>query len=360
VVSNTAGIGFGYLLPKREPERRLVHLSAVFERILNNITVIEPDPPSPTLPEVEPIRTEPELGRMCVGAYLAGEFRLWCICRELTRQADGSGKVSRKALRGVLERYGITYTRQHFNALLRAGNRLFWNLSKRYIYLRSRQFVAVELAKRHPELVETNRPGVREMYVSPAGSLEQWEAMIYAAWHMYREGPTISRIQLDKLFNRSQETLRRWERDRLQNIITVRSNYAQCHDARDINFTPPQDSFTYLAEVRTRTGTYIVERLSWRLPNTYSPTGIRQHHRKGQARKVRSAINHHLTTPAEERHGGTHMVKRYFDSGDAIRCYTQKHNTIGYLWRGETPRQIGVFEPSTDGFTRTRAGERIG
>ena len=90
--------------------------------------------------------------------------------------------------------------------------------------------------------------------------------MIYASWLMYREGPTISRIQLEKLFNRTQETIRRWERDRLQSIINIRPNYAQLHDPRAIDFTPPEDRFTYLAEVRTSTGTYIVERLSWRLP----------------------------------------------------------------------------------------------
>ncbi|MAS35620.1 MAG: hypothetical protein CL610_16540 [Anaerolineaceae bacterium] len=346
-----------YLTAPPQLDATATKLQVAVQRYMEGIKITE-SKPSPV--EAEAIRIEPELGRMSTGAYMAGEFRLWCICQELTRQADGSGKVAKKALRDVLQRYGINYTRQHYNALLRAGNRLFWNLSKRYVFLRSRQFVAVALAIRHPELVQTNRPGVREMYVSPAGSLERWEAMIYASWLMYREGPTISRIQLEKLFNRTQETIRRWERDRLQSIITIRPNYAQLHDPRAIDFTPPEDRFTYLAEVRTSTGTYIVERLSWRLPNTYSPTGIRQHHRKGQARKVRTAINHHLTNPADKRHGGMHMVKRYFDSGEAIRCYTQKHQTIGYLWRGETPRQIGIFEPSTDGFTRTRAGEKIG
>ena len=35
------GVSWGYLLPKREPERKLTHVSDVFTRILAHLTVVE-------------------------------------------------------------------------------------------------------------------------------------------------------------------------------------------------------------------------------------------------------------------------------------------------------------------------------
>jgi hypothetical protein len=184
--------------------------------------------------------------------------------------------------------------------------------------------------------------------------------MLYAGWMTYRESPTISRERLEKLFNRSQETLRCWEQDRLENILTIQPNYAQCHDAREIDFLPGEGCFTYTAQVFTKNGTEYVTRLSWRLPNTYQPRGIRQHPRKGQASKVRACVNDALANPLDERHEGTQIAKRYFTSGESLRSYLSKHETIGYLWRGATRRDVGIWEPSTNGFGVTRAGEKMG
>lgn len=88
------------------------------------------------------------------------------------------------------------------------------------------------------------------------------------------------------------------------------------------------------------------------MPNTY------QHSRKGQAQKVRSSVNRVLANSLDERHEGTQIAKRYFTSGDSLRVYVAKYQTIGYLWRGRTKYEVGIWEPSTDGFGVTRAGER--
>jgi hypothetical protein len=347
----------GYPLPQRtEAISFETRVQTVVQQFLGRVPVSDESPPAA---EAEPIRTEPELGRICVGGYCGSEFRLWTICRHLTREGDGSGKVSKKALRAILERFGISYTRQHLNRLLAAGNRLFWNLSKRSIYLRNPTYIATRLIALYPDLAVTNRPGVRDVYLSPAGSLEQWEAMIYIGWLTHREGLTISREELERLFNRDQETLRRWEQTRLSGMITVRRNFAQA-DPRQIPFTPPLHSQPYVAEVHTASGIETAIRVYWQLPNTYDPHGIRQHPYKGQARKTRKAANNCFDPPADERRGGMHRLKRYFDSGESLRSYTQQHQTQGYLWRGENRQGVGMFEPSENGFGVTTARERAG
>ena len=356
---HATGVSYGYLLPQREPERRLTPISDVLQRIVDNITVVEPTPPCPTVSDVEPIRIEAELGRASTNIHKAAEFRIWSICHHLTRIGDGSGVISKKALKSALARFGISYTRQHLNHLLRIGIGIFWDVSKRSIFIRSRQTVAVNLGQLSPTLFATNRPGNRDMYVSPAGSLEQWEAMIYAAWLMYRQDPTISREQLETLFNRDQNTLRRWEQTRLENIIQIKPNYAQVDLNRLGHITPPADSQVYTAKVFTSAGVEYVTRLFWRLPNTYSVSGIRQHPRKGQARKVRATVNEQFDYPADQRHGGTHNQKRYFTSGDHLRWFMEKHALICYLWRGANKRWVGFWELSMDGFGVTRPGERI-
>jgi hypothetical protein len=361
-LARATGIGWGYLLPTLQPDRSPIRLSFALSDWFAKLTVVQPEPepePKPDYSQVEPILADAELGRMCICVYRAAEFRIWSICRHLTREVDGAGAVSKKALRAALERFKIDYTSQHLNAILRAGNGLFWNLSKQSVFIRSRQYVAFRLVNLSPALVSTNKPGIKEVYLSPAGSLQQWEAMVYAGWLTYREAPTISRQRLEELFNRDQNTLRRWEQDRLENIITITPNYAQCHDARELNFLPGEGCFTYTAQVFTASGVEYVTRLSWRMPNTYQPSGIRQHPRKGQAQKVRSSVNRALANPLDERHEGTQIAKRYFTSGDSLRVYIAKHQTIGYLWRGRTKHEVGIWEPSTDGFGVTRAGERL-
>ena len=101
-----------------------------------------------------------------------------------------------------------------------------------------------------------------------------------------------------------------------------------------------------------------VVRVFWQLPNTYKPHGIRQHPRRGQAGKVRKTANACFNHPANQRRGGKHRLRRYFDSGEGLRTYTAKHHIQGYLWRGENRLGVGMFEPSVDGFGLTRPCER--
>lgn len=343
-------------MPQCPTERQPVRMADALSKLFSNLKTKHPPTP-PT--DQATFRADPELGRVCVCLYIAAEFRLYVIARELTRQAGGSGKVSRDQLRLALSIYGIGYTTRHFNRLLKAGDGLFWRLTTKHLYLTHPGRVAANLAASAPEHFTTNRPGVRDIYLSPTGSLEQWEAAIYAGWLAHREGPTISRPALEKLFNRSSDTLRRWEQDQLDQVVTIRTNYAQCPDpAGEFHSYLPEHSQPYLANVRHNGAWVQHERVYWRLPNSYQTRAIRQHPRKGQAQKVRQRVNAALDRPADRKRGGDHVSRRYFDNAKHLKEFAAKHGSIGYLWRGENRHQAGVFEINRNGFPLTHPNER--
>lgn len=304
------------------------------------------------------IRIDPELARLSVGLSLAAQFRLWVVSRHLTRDDNGSGKVSKKYLKSILRRFEVIYTRQHINALLRAGKGLFWNADRQFLYLRSWSFVAKQLTQlaldNNPNLLD-NKPGTKDILLSPLGSLEQWEASIYAGWLYHRDHPTISREVLSKLFGRTPETIRRWEQTRLEKTVTVQKNYAQTPFVEVVDQVHPEPVFSYVA--KTSDGAQL--RLMWQLSNTYKVKGIKEHHHKGQAPKVRKQVNNQLQQPANQWRGGSPVVLLYFDSAKQLRGYLKDHDGVYYLWRGRNRHKQGIFEATETGWAETQARERI-
>ncbi len=355
--------------PESNEKRQALSLLTKRQILPNPIKVDEVDnapPPNPPYSPIEEtpaifIRVDPELGRLTIALHLANLFRIHTIARDMTRQAKGSGFVSKASLRTVLVEYGVRYTRRHFNRLLREGDGLFWTLAPKGIHIYSTKRAAKVLTppalEIDPALLETNQPGVRDVYLSPSGSLEQWEAMIYAGWMTHRNDPTISRETLEVLFGRSQDTLRRWEQNRLEDIITIRKNYSQSVIDDEL-WDYFEGSQAYLAEVWWNGEKHQQIRLMWRMPNTYKTKGIRQHAMKGQASKVRGTVNYELGQPADKRRGGRHSPKLYFDSAEKLKAYVRKRGGVRYLWRGENGHGHGMFEPNTSGFGMTSATER--
>ena len=337
--------------------------------------VIASQPPPET--RAEPIRMDVESGRLAIALHKAAEFRLWSIGRELVRQDQGSGKVPRKALYEALEGFQIGITRDHYSRLLRQGRGLFWRIDEvtETIYINSPRQVAPRLVEaaltENPQLVATNLPGGRDMYISVSDSHETFEANLYAGWMSYRENPTISREVLTTLFNRSGDSLRRWEQKRLQNSLTVRENYAQYEPNTD-NWERfiPDHARPYLANVR-REGHYgQVVRYRWRIPNTYKTTNIRQHPKRGQNYKVFALVKHVLdqATGGSNRSAaagqptyffGRAFEKLYFHDGKQIKRYIQRKGcSERLLWRGEDKHGRGVFEPTLS-YGQTYPNERV-
>lgn len=280
------------------------------------------------------------------------------MAREITRQSNGSGKIAKSALRAAFRRFRIAYHKQHFYRLLHAGNGRYWTIDDQFIYLTGYKNVARNLSllaeQEDPRLIETNRPGVPDVYVNIAGSLEQFEAAGYSAWLYYRDYPTISREVLSHLFGRTAETIRRWESTRLSQIVTKRSNYAQCSDLNDYPYPLPYHANSYVAKVGKRH----VVRVRWQLPNTYFAKGIKQHRHRGQSQKVRRTVNHELQQPAKQWRGGLLGCKLYFDSPTKLQGYTEKYGGARYLWLDQNQHGHGLFEATSSGITETQARER--
>jgi hypothetical protein len=317
----------------------------------------------------EPIRVDWEQGRLAIALHQAAPFRLWLLGRDLTRRGDGSGVVTRKALWGQLKRHNITYTRRHFNRLLASGEGLFWHTYDDQLYLRSTVKVGRDLCRSFGEKSPNlgNLPGVRDVLIDPTGSMEQFEATLYAAWiagRGYKEDVTISREVLSKLFRRDQTTLRRWEADRLDGLLTKRTNYAQCPSVDRYFGNIPEHSQPYLAHVQHHDGsTTAQKRLRWQLPNTYHAT-LPSHAHRGQAAKVRRTVQTDI--PVVQQRDG-HCRLYYTSERYTRRCKSVKfrmgklgdvHRAV-YVYLGQHKRtQHGIYEISSSGFTFTDPNER--
>jgi hypothetical protein len=304
------------------------------------------------------LQLDPELARLSIGLHVAPQFRLWVVGRHLNRDEYGSGKVAKKEFFTALRNFGIKYSRQHRRRLLNSGECLFWNEDKKYLYIRSSQHVASELTQlaidNNPTLL-SNRAGVTEVYILSAGSLEQWEANIYAGWLDHRENPIISRETLEGLFGRTPETLRRWEQDRLQGTLTIQKNYAQCAFVDTMHKLNPERLNSYIA--KTDEGAKL--RLVWQMPNTYKVKGIKTHPHRGQSNKVRKAVNEQLQQPAKLWRGGSPVCKLYYGSSKRLKQHLKKYEGVFYLWRGRNRHKHGIYEATETGIWETQANERM-
>lgn len=304
------------------------------------------------------IRIDPELARIAIGLNLASQFRLWVVGRHINRPENGSGKVSKKQLKATLKEFGVNYTRQHLRRLIKSDMGLFWDEDRHFLYLRSWQHVARKLTQMAVDTnrdLLLNRAGVRDVLLSPSGTLEQWESNIYAGWLYHRDNPIISRETLEKLFNRTPETLRRWEQTRLQGKITIQKNYAQCTFMDTVDKVNPERLNSYVA--KTDEGAKL--RLIWQLPNTYKTKGIKEHTARGQSQKVRKAVNIQLQQPANDWRGGLPVARLYYESSRILKSHLKDNEGVFYLWRGRNRHEHGIYEATETGICETKAGERV-
>jgi len=316
-------------------------------------------------PKTTSLRVDAELGRLAIAQSWAAEFRLWIVGRDITRNNGGSGVVSKTALKDRLRALGVSYVPRHYNRLLAQGSGVFWHLNGSQIYLRSIVNVARDLVEASPTL--DNLPGVREVYVDVSGSLEQWEAMLYAGWMAYRgytRDVTIARETLAQLFHRHENTFLRWEETHLSLIISKRTNYAQCPDVEHYFPYLPDHAQAYVAKTYYKNRVREEIRLRWQLPNSYH-AAITYHERRGQAANVRKALN--AKYPAYTKRGG-HCL-RYLPSFEKLkRLYRSikfRKGLLGdvrkpvYVYRGEHRRtKHGIFEITNTGFLFTHPNER--
>ena len=294
-------------------------------------------------PNTYHIWIDPELGRVALGLGHAAPLRLWLVAMQLTRLADGSGKVNRLQLRKSLKSYGIHYQRHAFNRNLREGQGVFWHISqdKHSIYLKSYEKLSLALTEQayreSPNLIETNRIGQKFREISVAGHHADFEASLFACWLDYRQDYGLERIAyatLELLFNRSADTLRDWVKRSDVETIAGYTQYAGINEA----LIP-----THASLYKTK---YDTVHVTWRLPNRYRTQSRKERQHKitprSVARKCRQrvemlenmtpeqptsgcemsrneAVSTHLTAhePRFVRGGFARTGKRYFHSTDS-------------------------------------------
>jgi hypothetical protein len=230
------------------------------------------------------VKVDPELARLAVAMRLFPVFRLWSYAHTWT---SGAGWIEKERLFETLKTTGVVTTRRTFNHLLHAGANLFWTVglgrgATPRVYLTGYVALAQRLTalamSEHRELVETNRPGARKVYVDLSGGKAEVVARLQAAWLALRGEVTISRQRLQLLWRCSKNTLLKRER---RAGITSRANFAQHHDPH----APEVPKHAYL--IAAGNGRSYA---SWRLPNTYSSPDV-ERLANGQRRKARTAAN---------------------------------------------------------------------
>lgn len=309
-------------------------------------------------------RTDPELGRLAVALNMLPSFRLWVIARDLTRHADGSGVVLLSALVAALPSYlGSGYTPRQLRRLITSGEGVFWVADEGRLFVRSAKKVSASLVRQaydaeRPDLVESNLPGVREVYVSLYGGLGQVKANLYAAWLTHRDYPTIARETLARLFSCSVQTLHNWE-DRLPDLER-RRNYAQCPNISPYREQAPDHAYTAVCTSNGQVETM----LTWQMPNTYIPHGLHLHRSNSGASKVRRAMNHLFDQlgadrPADPCRGGQRS-KLYWDNNERFYRRTRKRPLDGmkYVFSGVNRYGYNIWDFRHRGYGNTTVRSR--
>ena len=230
------------------------------------------------------LRCDPELARIAVGVKHAYLFQRWLVLAELNRTTGKQG-YTRAEFDTALRQYGVKGCDAYNARLLRRGHGFYWTLHNDMVYPSSYVSVAKELIKhaaRHGlhDLYATNAPGsMRPMYIRVSGTAADFEAVTLNAWYAARNNPTISRMAICALFNRSEGTLRQLER---RAGIQITTNMVETTDSSAVPLKPDgslrSDVYRTIENGRTV--------YHYRLANTYTSTRCKQHCHRGQSRKV--------------------------------------------------------------------------
>ncbi|MBA3871966.1 MAG: hypothetical protein H0X30_22705 [Anaerolineae bacterium] len=325
-------------------------------------------PPVEGCPQINQIAVDPELMRLALGLKQSPQARLWLVVLQMVRNTNVN-HVLRADLEAALPAYGVTVSERNLRRWMYRGHGLFWELTETHIHFSGYETVArrlVEMALEHrlTDLIGTNRPGKRSMYIDVSGSLQQFEANVYAAWLASRENPTIARFTLCALWNREARILRKWEK--LANVDVV-TNEAQYHPTH--NNDVPDHAYQYQAALgikKTET------RFRARMVNTYHAPAIRQHPQRGQSRRVFRVIGEYLESvkPAglcqqgmgsNAPTGGLKPTgRRYFENATKARS-SAKHtgSKPRYIALGADDHNRMVWDYTPDGRQQTTLGEEL-
>jgi hypothetical protein len=220
------------------------------------------------------------LARTAIRDGLTLPLRLWHVCRALDR--DGRGWVT---LAGLLDAW--PQSRRTVRTILRRGVGLFWHIpknnrrgvpaSKQRIHLNSLESVCLALATEPGDAIWLDW--------KQAVNVKSFRASCYAAFFVKER--TIARSTLEKLYGKTSQTLRNWEKKaRIAKVRNVAR--ASVHDIVDLALSgqrlgiPSQDR-----KGVWKSGGYMF----WQLPSSYTC----ELQRAAKPRKTASAVRHALS-----------------------------------------------------------------
>jgi len=236
-------------------------------------------------PEPEPgltIELDYELAAEAIAQYRAPQLCLWATALAYVREHNTGGKISKATLYELLIDGGAIISPRSYRRRLAEGNGDWWNLGKDRFSIRGQKRVtkwltANALAMGRADVIDTNAPGARNVSVSIAGTVADFEASCLSSWHYGKADTTenIGRDILTRRFNRSVPTLIDWEtRAGIETVKTIREYEADSPNA-------PDHAYEVTVKVRDPDGTIRWEkRLRSRYTNAYNAPAGRHRERK--------------------------------------------------------------------------------
>jgi hypothetical protein len=306
------------------------------------------------VPSARHVLTDCELGRLCQARKQFSEHRLWLYG---IKSSDGSGRILKSELYTQCIQLGIVRNRRTFNDILQRGNHFYWKQRGNYIYLAGWKRLAKRqskwAAKHAPDLVATNLPGQRRVWLDLTGSHQQGHVAIYNAWLGIKAEKNgyldISRWTLTRLWRRSVPALLRWER-----LAGIRIEHRYAEHADIHNPLIPAHANLCLDKDGS-------EFASWRLSNRFYPAPIQSHGQAGQRKKVRSAcrVTVDKFEPTVIKPGGQRRVKRigrinFHDKTSGSR-FTPAHKSLDQHLR----KHNDIFDRPHYAYMARRYGKHI-
>jgi len=312
--------------------------------------------------------------RTALKALRAGEDVLLLI-RMVAQTLSDDRMTTEGALRNECERRGICYGNKHWARLMEAGQGNYWDLlpDGRLFYVGYKR-ISVRLTQNtdHPAL---DKPGGKRVWIPVSRRIarklghadytaETWRALLMCAFIATKGADWIvSNHTLANISGAGIRTIQRWKRQlRRAGLLSHKQVEAQT-DELDPERIPDRATSYVALEVDYR-GKRKATHWRWQLPNAYTAKLV-VHAHKGQARKVRGAVNTAIreiaSDPPNSSDGGSMIERRYFDDAAAQARYTRRRGTgkaNRYTRQGyDHDRNIIIVDQNQVGNVRTYINE---
>jgi hypothetical protein len=315
------------------------------------------------------LRCDPEFARIAIALKMGLCLRLWIVLRQLRRESNKHG-FTWDELCAALDRYHVRYSKQNLKRWLNTGNNpelRWWHIDQRTgkVYPVGYARLAVDIveytrariqgkhATKFYNIIATNRPGSRDMYIDVSSyRIRQFEANVYAAWIAYKENPPISRFTLTRLWNATTKTLIAW--GHIGHIRTLPS-YAYYSEAHYADLPTDTDGKNRPdvkpAEINGRNFWEV------QVSNVYISPIVKQHDRRGKSRRasreIRLALSKEHVGNCAQSLNRDDMLKPtgslfYESHDDAKESVTRRDKHPCLIWQGSDGTH-NYFAYSKDG-----------